>query len=355
MPRRLTLSLALAALSCSAVQADAVRLVSGEVLQGKTARTKEGALALQDADGKVRTFPDRDVVWVLEAKDWDKWQERLAKATHADSADGWFEAGEWAKKKKMSPEAEELLGKAVAKDPEHAKARKALGHKKVDGKWLTEDEQMAAKGKVRFGGRWIDEKDLPAAKAAAEQDRLAKIVHLDWEWTFEDDLTAEELAKKQEIVRLYARMLWKVGEGNFALREVVIRDAQPKLKRGTMHTPAGRKDAGMLKDGSLWAQVSGGTLEIPGRCDAYTWLHEVGHLLFGCPEEYDTPGGCPCVESTGRQGGEMQWCDAKTHSAEQAAQHPPCWEGYILKKYPQATHPGPGGEQPKVEVVINDN
>ena len=50
----------------------------------------------------------------------------------------------------------------------------------------------------------------------------------------------------------------------------------------------------------------------------------MGHLLFNCPEEHDTPGGCPCVESTGRQ-------------------------------YPQATHPGPGGDQPAVQVVVNDN
>lgn len=51
----------------------------------------------------------------------------------------------------------------------------------------------------------------------------------------------------------------------------------------------------------------------------------------------------------------MQWCDASNHSAEQAAQHEPCWEGYILKKYPQAKHPGPGGERPPVKIFVQDN
>lgn len=103
MPRRLAACLALLALACAAVLADAVRLTSGEVLQGKTARTKEGALALQDAEGKVRTFPGRDVVWVLEGKDWERWQERLVRAKSADTADGWFEAAEWATSSSTAP------------------------------------------------------------------------------------------------------------------------------------------------------------------------------------------------------------------------------------------------------------
>ncbi len=173
-----------------------------------------------------------------------------------------------------------------------------------------------------------------------------------WEWTIEDDLTPEEFEAKKKVVEMWQTQLWTVGEGNFALREVTIIDKSKKA--GTMHTPAGVKDAHMLTK-NIWARVIGGHMELPGNCDPYTWLHELGHLLFGCPEEYDSPGGCPCVEATGAKGGKMQWCDAKTHSAEQAAQHPPCWEGFILKKYPNARHPGPGGERPDVKINVRNN
>ena len=95
-------------------------------------------------------------------------------------------------------------------------------------------------------------------------------------------------------------------------------------------------------------------MEIPGKCDAYTWLHELGHRLFDTPEEYDTKPGCPCVENTSANGGEWRWCDELTHIEAQRKQHLPCWEGYILQAYPKAKHPGPGGPQPSVKVSFVD-
>lgn len=177
-----------------------------------------------------------------------------------------------------------------------------------------------------------------------------------WEWTIVDDLSEEEFESKKQVVESWQTNLWKVGEGNFALRQVTIIDKATTT--GIMHTPAGLKDASMLTK-NIWARVlrtrGSPHMELPGKCDPYTWLHELGHLLFNCPEEYDSPNGCPCVEATGAKGGKMQWCDASNHSKEQAAQHPPCWEGYILKKYPNAKHPGPGGERPEVKTVIRNN
>lgn len=185
-------------------------------------------------------------------------------------------------------------------------------------------------------------------------DHSKVVAWFTWEWTFEDDLTAEEFEAKKQVVERWQDMLWKAGEGNFALREVTIVDRRKEV--GTMHTPAGLKDAGML-DNRVWARVEYRPkphMVLPGKCDPFTWLHELGHLLFGCPEEYDSPNGCPCVESTGSKGGKMQWCDASNHSEEQAKQHPPCWEGYILKKYPTARHPGPGGERPDVKLAVRN-
>ena len=333
-----------------AAWADTVRTRSGEIIHGKTRRTRESVLI--SVDGKVSSIPTEDVEWLVKGNTWEIYQKKLAKAEEQNSAKTWLRLGTWLKSKKMLPEAREAYQRVLAHDPQSKTAHRELGHHLVDERWLTEDEFMASKGKVKFRGKWIDEEDLEAAKAAAERERLASITWFEWDWTLEDDLGAEEFEAKKRVVEMWQTWLWKVGEGNFALRKVTVRDRTSE--RGTMHTPAGRKDARMLTD-TLWAQVQGGTMVLPGNCDAYTWLHELGHLLFNCPEEYDSPGGCPCVEATGAKGGEMQWCDASNHSAEQAAQHEPCWEGYILKKYPNAKHPGPGGPRPPVKIAIRDS
>jgi hypothetical protein len=198
-------------------------------------------------------------------------------------------------------------------------------------------------------------KSDPKKEPPKKKTDYSNVVWFTWEWTIVDDLSAEEFEGKKKIVETWQDNLWSAGEGNFALREVTIIDKSSKI--GTMHTPAGLKDAGMLTK-TVWAKcVFGGKphMELPGNCDPFTWLHELGHLLFGCPEEYDSPNGCPCVEATGKKGGKMQWCDASNHSKEQAAQHPPCWEGYILKKYPNAKHPGPGGDRPDVKINVRNN
>jgi hypothetical protein len=45
--------------------------------------------------------------------------------------------------------------RAVAADPDHAAARRALGFERVGGRWLVGDDLLRAKGFVKAGGRWV--------------------------------------------------------------------------------------------------------------------------------------------------------------------------------------------------------
>src|SRR5581483_6953261 len=90
---------------------------------------------------------------------------------------------------KLDDEARAAFLAVLKVDPDHAGARAALGYILDNGRWITEDDQMRAKGMVKFQGRWM----TPADKVRAEaelQDKLAK---------------AKEAAKKAEEEKQAAR------------------------------------------------------------------------------------------------------------------------------------------------------
>ncbi len=226
---------------------------------------------------------------------------------------------------------------------------------------------------VLYKGTSIRARDLEKFRAADKTAPHPDVIWFDWVWTFEDELTEEDLEKKKALIGVWQQKLWGGGEGNFAIHRVTLVGGADFY--GDFHTPKGFKNALLMNESlkdmeavdkeRLSKAVLGGevlhfgftvyrkVLAIPGRCSAYTWMHECGHLLFGCPEEYDSPHGCPCVMSIMKKSGEIwAWCDKSTHSAEQAEQHGPCWEECILTEFPKARHPGPGGAMPGFELRI---
>ena len=45
------------------------------------------------------------------------------------------------------------LRQVVQLDPEHVPARRGLGHVRQNGRWMSRDEQMAARGYVKHKGK----------------------------------------------------------------------------------------------------------------------------------------------------------------------------------------------------------
>jgi hypothetical protein len=75
-------------------------------------------------------------------------------------------------------------------DPDHAGARAALGYVLENGRWITEDDQMRARGMVKFQGRWM----TPGDKVRAEADLADKIAKAK---KAEEDKIAAQKAKYQ--------------------------------------------------------------------------------------------------------------------------------------------------------------
>ena len=329
-----------------------VRLVDGQVSHCIVKERRADRIVAVE-HGLERHFLHTLTDWVVERRTFHEYEGRARVAMDRGEAVVYAEVGEFCSKAGMRAEAAAMFERALRLDPDHPAARAAMGWRHLDGKWVPESEWRAREGQARFEGRWIPAAEAEPARAKAQGRARTRVVWLDWTWTFADDLDPASHDRYRRVVAAWAERLWVVGEGNFALRSVKVVDRQSTP--GDLHTPAGAAAAHMIRPGSLWARVVGGkVMEIPGYCDAYTWLHELGHRLFGTPEEYDTTPGCPCVESTGKNGGAWRWCDERTHIDAQREQHLPCWEGFILVAYPKAQHPGPGGKQPECTVTFQD-
>jgi hypothetical protein len=65
-----------------------------------------------------------------------EYEDRLAKAPQ--NAKGQFDLGRWCDAKRLKAEAEQAYGRALELDPEFEAARKALGQKKVLGRWVND-------------------------------------------------------------------------------------------------------------------------------------------------------------------------------------------------------------------------
>ncbi|MHC4251713.1 MAG: hypothetical protein ACYS9X_21540 [Planctomycetota bacterium] len=85
---------------------------------------------------------------------------------------------ERAREKGLSTGLAPLHERVVALDPENETARRALGYRLREGRWLSEEEFHAAEGNVRFRGKWISraERDVLAKELALRLDARERIV-----------------------------------------------------------------------------------------------------------------------------------------------------------------------------------
>lgn len=94
----------------------------------------------------------------------------------AEDVDSLWSLAEWCKNKGLKAQREEALRRILAIDPDHQQAHAGLGQYKHDGQWRTHDEEMRARGFVKFEGKYV---------AVQEVDILKKLhsrrkVESDW-------------------------------------------------------------------------------------------------------------------------------------------------------------------------------
>ncbi len=112
-----------------------------------------------------------------------EYREKVAALEQGDVS-GHYLLGLWCRQQGLSDEARLQFDKVISLSPDHRGARRELGYERSDGRWLTHDEAMRAKGLVLHDGAWMLPEEverllLPAIekkKLKAEQVRVRKLL-----------------------------------------------------------------------------------------------------------------------------------------------------------------------------------
>jgi hypothetical protein len=170
--------------SAGVLAGDEIHLIDGRVIEGEVTSPPEAAtvdirsgagslVAIQHFErAKVarivyKTSPRQARLGELAA--------RRAALTAEASADDCYRLALQFREAGESAQAKELAGEAVARDRQHAEARKLLGQALYNGVWMRPAEIALARGEVFFDGRWMPfaEREAILADQARRREEAA--------------------------------------------------------------------------------------------------------------------------------------------------------------------------------------
>ncbi len=134
-------------------------------------RTEEGCLLRLDA-AEVRLALTQDETLA----DYERRLERCP-----DTADGYWELAEWCRAQNLKEQRETHLRRILSLDPDHARARHALGYSQIGGQWVTREGIQQRRGYRFYAGRWRLPQEIELCEASegteqAEKRWLAQLV-----------------------------------------------------------------------------------------------------------------------------------------------------------------------------------
>lgn len=138
--------------------ADIITLRSGGVVRGQLVNDESGDPA---ANIRIRTLSGAEVSVVrseiksVTRRPLVREEYEVRSKAAADSVDGQWQLAEWCAAHNMREERQTHLRRVLYFEPDHPEARRLLGFKMVDGKWMTQDGIMADKGFVKYKGQYL--------------------------------------------------------------------------------------------------------------------------------------------------------------------------------------------------------
>jgi len=172
--RNVALTLAAALFALPAL-GDVVHLKNGGALEGQVTLTDDGAV-IKLPVGEIRV--SKDAIARIEKKE-TAIEEYIKRATtiKEDDAEAHYQLGLWAQGAGLRIQAKDEFAKALALKPDHDGAHQALGRRKVDGRWMSAEDDMRARGLVQREGQWMSPEAaarLEALKAEVEAARARR-------------------------------------------------------------------------------------------------------------------------------------------------------------------------------------
>ncbi len=151
------------------VSADVVRLQSGSELHGKIVKADAtGQVAIELLSGARVVVPAEQIaLQAVRPLTVEEYELRARQV--ADTVDARWELADWCRQKGLLIQRELQLKRVVEIEPDHERARAALGHVWKEGAWVDMDEYMAARGYVKHRGKYITQQELELFEKTAEE------------------------------------------------------------------------------------------------------------------------------------------------------------------------------------------
>jgi len=155
--------------------ADIVHLADGTSIEG-TVTDLGDDLRVERGPGAM-TIPKRRVLRIEAGPTPEERAVARAATLRPDDLPGRLAFAAWCKEQGLAARARAEVEAVLALDPECEEARRALGHERIDGRWMTFEEAQQSRGLVLHRGRWItvEERDVQAALAQASALRRAAL------------------------------------------------------------------------------------------------------------------------------------------------------------------------------------
>ncbi|MEQ1917914.1 MAG: hypothetical protein ABL955_01835 [Elusimicrobiota bacterium] len=130
-----------------------------------------------------------------EPNDDTEFNARKAKLAAADVAGHWRLA-KWARAKRLESSAIAEAETVLALEPSHPAAHEFLGHELHEGKWLSHDEVMKAKGFLDYRGRWVSREEFTKLEAIqlaedAQTARTRDALIVSWRQTLQQSADSQ--------------------------------------------------------------------------------------------------------------------------------------------------------------------
>jgi len=167
-------ALAILAAASGTALADEVVLRNGARFEGEVRESGDSVVVIMDF-GSI-TFRKIDVARIERGTSTlTEFDAKLAELKGED-LEGKYRLALWARSKELGHRARKLFEEILVRNPDHDGARAALGYRKYDGRWMTDDEIKIAQGYIIFRGEWIrreiaDSIQQEEARRAAESAR----------------------------------------------------------------------------------------------------------------------------------------------------------------------------------------
>lgn len=160
--------------SARPVCADLVRLKTGGELRGKVLQSTDDSVVTvrTQLGGSVSVSAESVEFVTLRPPLIEEYETRLRQTP--PTVEGQLTLADWCRARGLVSQRIERLQQVIELEPDHKKARAALGHIWQEGQWVDQDEMMAARGYVKYKGRYITTLEMELIEKTEEEVEAEK-------------------------------------------------------------------------------------------------------------------------------------------------------------------------------------